>query len=292
MPVYNGQTLVAQAIRSLLDQTFSDFELIISDNGSTDRTPEICQEFATADHRIRYIRHAENRGIFWNNNFVISEARGRYFMLASDDDIWDQNWLELVRHMDGSSVICFGELVIIEYDGKVRFPRLIRRYSENRYLRLFDFYLRPRWHVWITFGIFETSLAKQFRFREDLKNFPTGDIDFIFSVLHHGNVKFVRGTRFFKRDKINQDATPLSVKTKAYWENLRYSVDLHEAWFLMEASPDPVVKVAVWLLFPVRMAVGVTMTNAIALRQLVERIWWSARRWRRRAGDDWRRRVS
>ena len=82
MPVYNGACHVAQAIDSLLSQTFGDFELIIADNASTDRTGDICREYQARDPRVRYIRHATNRGAVFNWNFVVAEARGQYELLA------------------------------------------------------------------------------------------------------------------------------------------------------------------------------------------------------------------
>ena len=62
MPVYNGAPFIREAIESLLSQTFTDFELVISDNASTDRTEAICREYAEKNQRIRYVRQSENRG--------------------------------------------------------------------------------------------------------------------------------------------------------------------------------------------------------------------------------------
>jgi glycosyltransferase involved in cell wall biosynthesis len=70
LPVYNGQKYLAAAIESHLSQTFGDFELVISDNGSTDATPEICARYAIDDKRVKYLRSDENRGILWNHRRV------------------------------------------------------------------------------------------------------------------------------------------------------------------------------------------------------------------------------
>ena len=75
LPVYNGENYVTEAIKSLLAQTFTDFELIISDNASTDRTEAICRTFALRNPRIRYHRQWENRGGMWNFNEVFRLAR-------------------------------------------------------------------------------------------------------------------------------------------------------------------------------------------------------------------------
>lgn len=87
-PVYNGAPFLPRALESLLNQDYSDFELIISDNASTDETEAICREYAARDSRIRYIRQVENLGSHENFNFVLQEAQGEYFMWAADDDQW------------------------------------------------------------------------------------------------------------------------------------------------------------------------------------------------------------
>ncbi len=86
MPVYNGEKFIRDALDSLLAQTFSDFELIISDNASTDDTEAICRDYAAKDVRIRYVRQAENLGAAANFKFVLDEAVGEYFMWAAHDD--------------------------------------------------------------------------------------------------------------------------------------------------------------------------------------------------------------
>lgn len=86
MPVYNGERFIRDALDSLLAQTFTDFELLISDNASTDCTPAICAEYEARDPRIRCVRQSENIGAEANFKFVMNEARGEYFMWAACDD--------------------------------------------------------------------------------------------------------------------------------------------------------------------------------------------------------------
>lgn len=87
LPVYNGEKYLADALDSILGQTLGDIEVVISDNASTDRTAEICQEYAARDPRIRYHRQATNLGGAPNFNFVFLESRGRFFKWAAHDDI-------------------------------------------------------------------------------------------------------------------------------------------------------------------------------------------------------------
>jgi glycosyltransferase involved in cell wall biosynthesis len=86
LPVYNGERYLSKALDSLLNQDFEDFELIISDNGSTDQTEAICRAAAAKDERIRYFRNDENRGATWNFRRVFELSEGEFFKYAAYDD--------------------------------------------------------------------------------------------------------------------------------------------------------------------------------------------------------------
>jgi glycosyltransferase involved in cell wall biosynthesis len=87
LPVYNGENYLAEALDSLLTQTFDDFELIITDNASTDRTPEICNRYLACDSRVRYYRNEVNLGSAGNYGRSFALARGEYFKWAAHDDL-------------------------------------------------------------------------------------------------------------------------------------------------------------------------------------------------------------
>ena len=91
--VYNGECFLEEALDSILNQTFTDFELIISDNASRDRTGEIAAAYAKRDNRIRYYRSEKNRGPGWNARRVYELARGRYFKWAAVDDLLEPQFL-------------------------------------------------------------------------------------------------------------------------------------------------------------------------------------------------------
>ena len=101
MPTKNRATLIASAIDSLAAQTYKNLELIISDNGSSDETQRICQDYANRDSRIRYFRQPENigKGSADNFDFVRKQARGEYFMWATDDDWWDPRFIEALKNI-------------------------------------------------------------------------------------------------------------------------------------------------------------------------------------------------
>lgn len=94
MPVYNGDNYLERAIRTVLEQTFRDFELIICDNDSSDKTQGICERFANEDQRVRYIRHLENIGAAANFRYSFHESKGEYFKWAAHDDTFAPTYLE------------------------------------------------------------------------------------------------------------------------------------------------------------------------------------------------------
>ena len=94
MPVYNGEKFIRKCIESILDQTNRNFELIISDNASTDLTSDICTEFLTKDSRIKFVKQKKNMGANWNYNFLLEKAVGEYFVWVAADTIILPEFLE------------------------------------------------------------------------------------------------------------------------------------------------------------------------------------------------------
>ncbi len=120
LPVYNGERYLAAALGSLVDQAFTDFELIICDNASSDGTEEICRAFAAADPRIRYQRNPENLGAAKNYNRTVELARGRYFKWAAHDDVCAPDYLlRCVTWMDQypNTVLCHSLSAGIDENG-------------------------------------------------------------------------------------------------------------------------------------------------------------------------------
>ncbi|MEP6486180.1 glycosyltransferase [Microcoleus vaginatus GB2-A3] len=123
MPVYNGDRYLCQALDSLLAQDYPNFELLISDNASTDSTPEICQEYAAKNPKIRYFRNSTNIGALSNFNQVFKLSTGEYFMWAAHDDLWVPSYVskclaQLQSHPN--AVLCFSEIQFIDELG---FPK-------------------------------------------------------------------------------------------------------------------------------------------------------------------------
>ncbi len=101
MPVFNDLAFLRQALDSLLNQSYRNFELIISDDCSTDGSGALCEEYARLDARIRYIRQTKNMGISRNMEFLLKQAKGKYFMWAANDDYWHKDFiLTLTTNLD------------------------------------------------------------------------------------------------------------------------------------------------------------------------------------------------
>ena len=123
LPVYNGENYVAQAIESILAQTFADFRLIISDNASTDATEEICRSYSRRDRRIEYHRETQNRGAAWNFNRLVALADTEYFKWAAHDDLHAPEFAErCVAALDRTprAIACYPAAYVIDEHGKIQ----------------------------------------------------------------------------------------------------------------------------------------------------------------------------
>ena len=133
MPVYNGENYIVEAIESILSQSFSNFELIICDNTSTDRTEAICREYAAKDARIRYYRNDVNLGAAANYNRVFELSSGKYFKWATHDDMLASKFVEHcvdILESYPEVVLCYPRTILIDETGKT-----FGRYDDNLNLR-------------------------------------------------------------------------------------------------------------------------------------------------------------
>lgn len=123
MPVYNAERYLRRAIDALLAQDFGDFELILSDNGSTDGTEALCRDYAARDARIQFVRHPENQGSIWNFTHVLEAARGEFFLWAAHDDAYAPAFLSkcLDRLRNAPSAVgCCSEVVFLDEAGQIK----------------------------------------------------------------------------------------------------------------------------------------------------------------------------
>ena len=166
LPVNNGEKFIKKCLNSILNQTRTDFKLIISDNASEDKTAEICKEFMKKDPRIKYFKQEKNIGVLENFYFVLNEAKSQYFVWIAADDYWGSDFLESnVRNLEANEKIV-GSISKIKYfdnDGLIEnrkeFP--YHKYPLNgTYEERASFYLRVTSAENI-YAVFRTEALKQ-----------------------------------------------------------------------------------------------------------------------------------
>jgi glycosyltransferase involved in cell wall biosynthesis len=205
MPVYNGEKFIREALDSLLAQTFTDFELIISDNASTDHTEAIYREYAARDPRVRYVRQGENRGAIANFQFVLDEAVGEYFMWAAADDVWDVRWIETLLQMSAThQCLAYGLVQTIDVNGnKANHPANFRRFefTGNRLIRRCKYFMAPGFlgKANPIYGIVPMSYLKKpgILWTESEKH--GGDMIFLFVLLSRMEIRHSEGVFLYKR---------------------------------------------------------------------------------------------
>jgi glycosyltransferase involved in cell wall biosynthesis len=169
LPVYNGQKHLGAAIESHLAQSFGDFDLVISDNGSTDTTREICASYASKDKRIKYLRSDENRGILWNHRRVFEgvESPTQYFRWAGGDDIMEPELLgTMVTLLEGRPEV---EAVVpatknIDDDGQIigSMAKVLDLQSSDVVERAREVLVANYQHV-IAYGLLRVSTLRRMR---------------------------------------------------------------------------------------------------------------------------------
>lgn len=171
LPVYNGERYLEAALDSILAQTFTDFELIICDNASTDRTEAICHAASARDPRVRYIRNPVNIGAQRNHNRAFELATAPYFRWAGHDDMLKPQFLErcvATLDADPGAVLCFTRMDIIDEDGSVRADTRppMTFCADVPHKRLSAYFSRKRVHQTI-YGVIRSEALRRTRLLGD-----------------------------------------------------------------------------------------------------------------------------
>jgi glycosyltransferase involved in cell wall biosynthesis len=232
MPVYNDKDFIEESLNSILQQTYKDFILIISDDGSTDGSEEICRSYAENDNRIKYIRQPVNLGISKNMEFLLKQANTKYFMWAGDDDVYSIDFIEkMINQLERNpqSVSAFGTCAIIDENGEKLDNDIDLDYSNtNRFIRLKNFIKNAT--DYFGYGVFVTAEIKEVKFpvwwwpnRKTPYNniFPT-----LCYYLAKGDYVSIKGAPlFFKRVKSEQKTHHILVgKNNAIKESLAFYI--------------------------------------------------------------------
>jgi glycosyltransferase involved in cell wall biosynthesis len=204
LPVYNGENYLAESIESILAQTFTDFELIIADNASTDKTAEICQAYAEKDSRIRYIRNKENLGASPNYNLLVSLARGEYFKWQAHDDLSAPEFIErcvAILDADSEVVVCYSRTravdgkseIVSELDVKYRPKPELN--DKRPHVRFFECVCVHHSQVAV-FGLMRTNVLKKTRL---IEGYSSSDRTLLGELSLRGRMYEIPEVLLFKR---------------------------------------------------------------------------------------------
>ena len=164
-PCYNGEKYLAETIESVLSQTYPDWEMLIVDDGSSDRSAEIAQRYADADPRVIVMRQ-RNKGSAAARNKGIRYARGQYIALLDADDLWDARFLEkqiaFLREKQAVCVYCSYSRI----DGaskEIMHPTIAQQVVTTRDMRVMN-------HIGCLSGLYDSSKYGKVLLREELKS--------------------------------------------------------------------------------------------------------------------------
>ncbi len=161
MTVWNGELFLKETIDSLLAQTWNNFELLILDNQSTDRTSLICSNFSNQDKRIRYIMDTEHRGVIEAQKLLFSMANGDFMMIACDDDVYSSTYISSLMAMllgNPNVGVAYSGYCHIDPSGVISKSGL-RRFFTKEHSVFHNFYIYIKWRdpIPIIFGIIRKS---------------------------------------------------------------------------------------------------------------------------------------
>ncbi len=253
VPVFNGEKGLTRALDSLLEQDYPNLEIIISDNGSTDATLEICGKYVRKDSRVTYSRSEENLGAIWNFNRVFELSSGKYFMWAAHDDRREPSFVSAcVEKMEQcpeaalcqTHTVMFIEgreemLCVAHLDNFESVTGLVERYRETL----------KRFPAIAIYGLYRSSAMRKTRMFQKILG---GDLAFIQELSIHGEFVQVPKVLFnyFAREKwntVHQDYRAIFMKEKKPWWYLPFVVLFCNLWNQVACAAVPFgVKFRLW----------------------------------------------
>lgn len=206
MPVFNGAKFLTEALESVLAQTFRDFELLISDNASTDETELIAKKFESIDSRIKYVRQQSNLGAIGNFLFVFENITTPYFMWFAGDDVMDNDFLDTcIQSLESNKHIsmAFTGLVNIDSLGRTirEYPQLPNLAGGSNLKVLTRFLWEPEvfGKANLFYSVYRTSVLESVVKRKGIQSSWGSDMSFVFAVILEGGVSVSKKVLFRKR---------------------------------------------------------------------------------------------
>lgn len=220
MPVYNGQNFLHKSIESILTQSFMDFELIVSDNASSDSTCEIVESYQRTDNRIRLIKNTQNIGAAANYNFGFQQAKGEYLKWCAHDDEIDRTFLEnLVSKLDGNQdlSLAYGKTICIDEEGReiptvgVEMPEILDDDPVVRFIKT----ITQVGTCFPIFGLFRRNLLAKTTLH---RPYYSSDKALLAEMALLGRIGFVPAAIFFNREH-KQRSINLTKSERSAWQN-------------------------------------------------------------------------
>ena len=245
LPVHNGENYIVGAIESILNQTYRNIELIISDNASTDNTGGICQKYTLIDNRVKYYRLNDNCGAMVNHNRVLDLAKGKYFQWICHDDECEQTYIQKcvgILEENEQIICCFSVIKFI--DGKDNVLRLSKNelsiFDDSRLERMKKFVDLQKASVDIfcaMYGLFRTASIKKLG---PLGTYIAGDQVYLLKMVFDGKLYQLNDPYLSRREHPSTAliALPKLPHYKKYKEATRWG----------EAKCNPMIVLVNWKL--------------------------------------------
>jgi glycosyltransferase involved in cell wall biosynthesis len=224
LPVFNGDKYLEEAICSILNQDYRDFELIIVDNASTDRTQDICTKYVKVDNRIKYVRNKQNIGIVQNFNKAFGLSSGEYFKWAAYDDTVEPNFLsQCVEKLDSNPdvVLCHSITGKIDEEGRSVGEYILRTNhdSPQPHVRFSDL-ISMRNYAWVlAYGLIRSKVLRKTPL---FGGFIGSDRNLLAELGLYGRF-YILPTRLFLRRQHSNSYTD-TTKFGSYGDKLQYWV--------------------------------------------------------------------
>ena len=251
IPVWNGEAFLAETLESLLAQDYRNLEIIILDNRSTDRTPEICKTFVQRDARVRYILDDVQKDVMQGHKKTAQLATGEFFMVACDDDWYAPEYVStLLRHIRENTTVglVYSGWGWIHPDGSMEVLRSRGglKASNSKFYN-FAYYLLFRRPIPLAFGIVRTEFhrdALEYFYRPDHRGWNHDNL-YMLRLLSVARIANVSDTLFYYRQRDRhalykqrgQNYNPESAFAE-YWNHILHQVSVTRAVAkIIDASP-------------------------------------------------------